>query len=116
MMMRLYLAALVLLFSVGIGFAHPQLEKTIPPVGSTVAVAPPEIRIFFTQALNTALSNIALAADSGTPVAVGRAVVDGQQMAVKLPPLAPGKYRVYWHAVSTDSHELDGHYSFEVGH
>jgi copper resistance protein C len=107
-----------MLLSTRIAFAHPQIDHAVPPVGSTVTTSPPEIRIFFTQALNPAQSGIDLAADSGTPVTTGRAVVDTadpQQMALKLPVLAPGKYRVNWHVVSTDGHPLDGHYTFEIG-
>jgi methionine-rich copper-binding protein CopC len=29
-------------------------------------------------------------------------------------PLAPGRYAVTWHAVSTDTHRVAGHYVFAV--
>jgi methionine-rich copper-binding protein CopC len=113
-----WLAILATLLCAGPVHAHPQLDKAIPAVGSTIAASPPEIRIFFTQALNPTQSNIDVAADSGAPITTGRAAVDSanpMQMVLKMPPLAPGKYRVHWHVASTDGHELDGRYAFEVG-
>jgi copper resistance protein C len=113
-----YLAILATLLCASVGYAHPQIDRTVPPVGSTVPASPPEIRIFFTQPLNPTQSSIDVAADNGAPVATGRAVVDAAdptQIALKVPPLAPGKYRVHWHAASIDGHELEGRYGFEVG-
>jgi copper resistance protein C len=109
---------LAALLSASVGYAHPQIDHAVPPVGSTVAASPPEIRIFFTQPLNPAQSNIDVAADNGAPVAAGRAVVDAAnptQIALRVPLLAPGRYRVHWRATSTDGHELEGRYAFEVG-
>ena len=31
-----------------------------------------------------------------------------------MPPLAPGTYRVTWHAVSADTHRMEGAYTFTV--
>jgi copper resistance protein C len=114
---RVTLAALAAVLSAGVAIAHTQTDHAIPPVGSTVTTSPPEIRIFFTQALNPAQSNIELATDNGVPVATSRAIVDTadpQQMALRLPPLAPGTYRVKWHALGADRHLVNGDYTFEV--
>src|SRR5215469_1693579 len=93
----LAMASLAMLVGAGIASAHPQLDHAVPPVGSTVAASPPEIRIFFTQALDPARSGVDLATENGAPIATGKSVVDGQQIDLKLPALAPGTYRVNWH-------------------
>jgi methionine-rich copper-binding protein CopC len=36
-------------------------------------------------------------------------------LGVSLPPLAPGRYRVAWRAVSVDTHVTAGDYAFDVG-
>jgi methionine-rich copper-binding protein CopC len=97
--------------------AHPQLDRAIPAVGSTVPTSPPEIRIFFSQALNPATSRIELATTAGNSVTTGKAVVDPtdpMQMVLKLPLLPPGQYRVHWFATGVDTHSLNGDYTFEV--
>jgi copper resistance protein C len=110
------LAGLTTLLFSGVAFAHAQVDHAIPPVGSTVAASPPEIRVFFTQPLNPAQSGIELTSDSGVRVTTGKAVVDGQQMALQVPALAPGKYLVKWHVVGVDGHPMTGDYPFEIEH
>jgi methionine-rich copper-binding protein CopC len=39
---------------------------------------------------------------------------DGVTLRVSLPALAAGQYRVEWRAVSTDSHKIQGGYTFRV--
>jgi methionine-rich copper-binding protein CopC len=36
-------------------------------------------------------------------------------MRIGLKPLAPGSYRVRWHALSVDTHNTEGSFSFTVG-
>ncbi len=88
-------------------------------MGGTVAAPPPEVRIFFTQALDPQKSGIEVKSADGRSVTTDQAQVDhddARQMMLKLPPLPNGKYRVNWHTLSTDGgdHALSGHYSFEV--
>jgi methionine-rich copper-binding protein CopC len=33
---------------------------------------------------------------------------------VSLPPLAAGKYRVFWSVVARDGHRTEGHFTFQV--
>jgi Uncharacterized protein, homolog of Cu resistance protein CopC len=41
--------------------------------------------------------------------------VDAAVVRVSVPPLAPGKYRVKWRALSADAHVTQGDFTFEVG-
>jgi|SRR5579863_8118720 len=114
------LAGLSLLLSValspGMALAHAFLDHSVPAVGSTVS-APPELRLFFTQDLEPAFSGVAIAAGDGQPIATGTAAFDPQnkaEMVLKLPALAPGHYKVSWHAVSVDTHRTEGTFGFDV--
>ena len=97
--------------------AHARLESTVPPMGDTVAASPNEIRLTFSEGVEPALTGITLTA-AGKKVATGKAAVDPKNAAVlvvPLPqPLAPGTYKVAWHAVATDSHKTTGTFSFTI--
>lgn len=98
--------------------AHAFLDHAVPPVGATVAAAPPQVELFFTQDLEPAFSGATIAAVDGRPVAAGAATVAPQNRAalvLRLPPLSAGTYKVSWHAVSVDTHRTEGSFSFTVG-
>jgi copper resistance protein C len=98
--------------------AHPMLEHAEPGAGSVVSSAPAELRIRFTQALETASSTIDVTDVSGRHVAAGparRPADDPRQLVVPLVPLDPGEYLVVWRAVSVDSHATRGRFTFRVG-
>jgi copper resistance protein C len=97
--------------------AHAFLDHSLPAVGSSVSAGPPELQLFFTQELELAFSGVTLSSGDGQAIATGAASIDPQnraEMVLKLPPLAPGHYRVSWHAVSVDSHRTEGTFSFDV--
>ena len=98
--------------------AHAFLDHAVPAVGSTVAAAPKQVLIFFTEELEPHFSGATLsAAAGGQAVATGAAVIDAQhpmEMVLSVPPLPPGKYKVSWHAVSTDTHRTEGDFTFEI--
>ena len=111
------LAAVAALFLPGAAQAHAFLDHAAPAVGSTVSVAPPELRLFFTQELEPSFSGLALFGADGQAIATGAASVDPQnraEMVLKLPLLAPGHYRVSWHAVSVDTHRTEGTFTFDI--
>jgi methionine-rich copper-binding protein CopC len=97
--------------------AHAFLDHAAPAVGGTVSAAPPELRLFFTQELEPAFSGATLSAGDGQAITTGAASVDPQnraEMVLRLPPLAPGHYRVSWHAVSVDTHRTQGTFTFDI--
>lgn len=78
--------------------------------------APTTVQIWFTQDLEPAFSTIEVTDDAGNRVDLGDTKVEsGSQMLVSLKPLPPGKYKVKWHALSVDTHETDGTFTFKVG-
>lgn len=111
-------AAIVLSMIPTAALAHALLQKADPPVGGMVKASPAEIRIDFSEGVEPAFSGITLHASDGTAVPVGRATVDPQNQAVMVvkvgKKLAPGTYKVDWHAVAVDTHRTEGSFTFSV--
>ena len=97
--------------------AHAMLERAEPAVGSTVRAAPPALRLHFSERIEPSLSAIEVRDAAGKRVDGGKleAAEDGTVLAVPLPtPLAPGRYKVVWRALSVDTHVTHGDFSFTV--
>jgi copper resistance protein C len=95
--------------------AHAFLDHASPLVGGTVASAPREVTLWFTQGLEPAFSRVEVSDSSGARVDQGNAQVSGSTMRVGLKPLAAGTYRVRWHVLSVDTHTTQGSFTFHVG-
>jgi methionine-rich copper-binding protein CopC len=94
--------------------AHAHLDHASPAAGGTVRTAPKQVSITFTENLEAAFSTIEVSDAAGTRVDDNKPQLHGKVMQIGLQTLAPGAYRVKWHAVSVDSHTTDGTFSFEV--
>jgi methionine-rich copper-binding protein CopC len=108
------LASVVL--SPGAG-AHAFLDHAAPLVGSTVHGSPGEVRVWFTQELEPAFSNLRVVDQNGAQIDRHNSAIDPSDrslMKVSLPSLPPGTYKVFWHALSVDTHTTEGSFSFEV--
>jgi len=95
--------------------AHAFLDHASPLVGSTVASAPAEVVLTFTQNLEASFSTVQVTGPGGARVDQGRASVSGNTMRVGIKSVGPGSYRVQWHALSVDTHKTEGSFSFHVG-
>jgi hypothetical protein len=95
--------------------AHAFLDHASPLVGSTVATAPRELSLSFTQNLEPAFSSVEVTDASGARVDQGKAQVSGDTMRVGLKSLNPGSYHVHWRALSVDTHTTQGSFTFHVG-
>jgi copper resistance protein C len=51
---------------------------------------------------------------SGTEVSQGKAQVNDNTMRISLKPLNAGIYKVNWRALSTDTHKIEGSFTFRV--
>ena len=97
------------------GHAFP--ERAEPRAGATVAAPPSHVRIWFDGALEPAFSSLRVQRADGKGVAVEEARVDPADatlLTARLPPLAPGTYRVLWNVVARDGHRTEGDYTFTV--
>ena len=100
--------------------AHPKLTSTNPAAGAVVAESPKELRLTFNEGLIAKFSGIELKSEKAENIQTGAAVAgpaDIKQLIIPLPTALPdGLYSVKWHAVSEDTHKIDGTYSFTVKH
>ncbi len=98
----------------GAAQAHPRLLSATPASGQPAAAAK-EIRITFNEPLIARFSGVTVKGPRGA-VAAGPSILDPANSKVLVTPLAgalsPGRYEVAWHAVSTDTHRVAGHYAF----
>jgi copper resistance protein C len=113
----LLLTACTLLLLVQGGWAHAFLDHAQPAVGSQIHSAPAQVKIWFTEKLEPALSKIQVFNASGQEVDKRDVKINKSNAAVltvSLPELKPGKYKVVWHAVSVDTHVTTGNFTFEL--
>jgi methionine-rich copper-binding protein CopC len=96
--------------------AHATLDHAEPRVGNTVATAPHEVTLWFTQKLEAAFSSITVTNAAGERVDSGKTRVSGSQMSVTIRAGGPGTYRVNWRVLSVDTHTTEGNFTFQVDH
>jgi hypothetical protein len=108
---------MLLLVALGAGAAraHAFLDHASPLVGSTVATAPHEVALTFTQNLEAAFSSVEVTDAKGVRVDQGKPQISGNTMRVGLKAAGPGRYQVHWHVLSVDTHKTEGNFSFTVG-
>ena len=119
--MILYLRSLLLAFVVfgtaSVSWAHAFLDHAEPAVGSQVHNPPAQVKVWFTERLEPALSRIQVFDAANSEVDKRNVHIDGSNPAlleVGLPALKPGKYKVIWRVVSVDTHVTTGNFTFEV--
>ena len=114
---NLLLTAGALLLLIQGSWAHAFVDHAEPAVGSQIHGAPIQVKIWFTEKLEPALSKIQVFNISGLEVDKRDVKIDPSNAAlltVSLPELKPGKYKVLWRAVSVDTHVTTGNFTFEL--
>lgn len=114
------LSLLACLTSTG-AFAHAHLETSLPAAGSESS-SPKELRLNFSEGVEEKFTKVAISLDGAgdsTEIIQTQSVEtdpSDQKVLIVVPqvPLAPGKYKVQWHAVSVDTHKSEGVYRFTV--
>jgi copper resistance protein C len=114
---KLLWPACTLLLLIQGGLAHAFVDHAEPAVGSQIHGAPAQVKIWFTEKLEPALSKIQVFDSSGLEVDKRDVKLDHSNatlLTVSLPQLKPGKYKVVWRAVSVDTHVTTGNFTFEI--
>jgi len=114
---KLLLAALTLALLIQSSWAHAFVDHTEPAVGSQIRSAPTQVKIWFTEKLEPALSKIQVFDASGREIDKHDVKIDQSNAAlliVSLPELKPGNYKVMWRAVSVDTHVTTGNFTFAL--
>jgi methionine-rich copper-binding protein CopC len=99
-------------------FAHAHLVRATPAEGGTVAEAPTEVALKFSERLEPAFSSAVIRDSAGKQVDRADAHLDKADrtiVRVSLPPLTPGLYTVEWRVMSSDTHKMNGKFTFQVG-
>ncbi|MGY2277516.1 copper homeostasis periplasmic binding protein CopC [Pseudomonas monsensis] len=98
-------------------FAHAHLKSETPAADSTVS-APQELRLVFSEGVEAKFTKVTITGDGSAVAVKSIEIAPGDQKTLIVTPekpLAAGKYKVEWHAVSVDTHKSDGDYGFTVG-
>jgi methionine-rich copper-binding protein CopC len=110
--------SIALALCAGAASAHPHVVSATPAQDAQVTGSPKVVRIKFNEAPTAAFSAIELKDAAGKRVKVGKAAIDKADKTVLTAaigqPLAPGVYKVTWKAAGSDTHKVDGTYSFTV--
>jgi len=116
-MRSLVLSTALLFAGASAAFAHAALTTANPAPGSTVAKVPTEVAITYDEEVEPRFSTIAVTDSNGARVDSGPAHLEGGDqlhLAVPVKALAAGRYKVVWHALSTDGHKTHGSFGFTV--
>ncbi|MDQ1009075.1 copper transport protein [Streptomyces sp. V4I23] len=99
--------------------AHATLVSTAPADRQALGAAPRQVSLTFSEPVSLPLARIRLIGPDGDTVATGRPARSGgrsETVTVSVPDAsADGTYTVAWHAVSADSHPVQGAFAFTVG-
>jgi len=108
-------AALATPFAATGALAHAHLLKALPADGAVTA-APQMIMLTFSEKVVDKLSGFEITKADGTKVDVAVMTADGGKTLHAMParPLAPGVYKLAWHAVTDDGHRTEGTVGFTV--
>lgn len=96
---------------------HTRLVRSEPAKDSVVRVAPTELRLWFSETLDLAVTRVTLSDGNRQPVATGaltRAADDAPIVAPLTAALADGNYTVTWSTSSKDGHPVRGTFRFSV--
>lgn len=108
---------LVLLFP-GLALAHLGLASSTPKEGAHLGVAPRELRLRFTEAVEASVARLRLLGPNGTEVAISavRSLPDSGQVIIAdiTGALEAGTYTVEWQVIGRDGHPVRGTIPFVI--
>jgi methionine-rich copper-binding protein CopC len=116
-MKSIFKTLILFLMFPAIASAHAFLDHAEPKVGSTDNVAPKQLTLHFTQAVEPSFSSVKVTDADGKQVDKGDTTVDsndGTRVTLSLQDLPPGTYKVEWKVTSVDTHKTHGSFNFSV--
>ena len=105
------------LFAASSVFAHAHLKSQTPAADSTVS-APAELRLVFSEGIETTFSTVKISRDGEDVPVKNLATKSSDKKTLIVTPevaLEPGTYKVEWKVTSVDTHKSAGNYSFKIG-
>lgn len=114
----LVLASALSLGLAGEAEAHAHLKSATPAMGATVAKAPAELDLGFSEGVNPKFTGLKVTGPAGAVAPTGESKLGpGGDTTLVVPvtgTLAAGTYKVDWHALATDGHKTNGTYTFTI--
>ena len=116
-LLALLLASVLSMLSGAPAAAHSLLLGATPAPDAVVTASPVHVRLRFNNRIEKRLSRVRLVDERG---AVAAALIDSRDatpsdsLLARVPPLAPGAWRVEWQVFSTDGHVVSGTYGFKL--
>ncbi len=111
--MAVVVALAMLLGAGGAASAHDELTGTEPADGASVEVLPPTLELSFTSVPSGIGAQVTVLDDAGEDWAEGPVEIVDRTATQSLRAGAPaGEYTVSWRVVSSDSHPIEGVFSF----
>jgi len=99
-------------------WAHAALLRTVPSPSGTVNVAPKQVKLTYTEAVEPRFAIVSVTDVSADRVTSGpphRSPTDPDTLVVPLKKVGQGWYLVYWRVISVDGHPVRGAFTFAVG-
>jgi methionine-rich copper-binding protein CopC len=109
--------AAALLLAFGTALAHPTLVGSTPKNGEALASTPHQIRILFSEPIESAFTHVKVVGGAGKSIGIEPArpdPTDAKAVVVQVPALAAGAYKVQWSALGRDGHRVKGEIAFSV--
>jgi methionine-rich copper-binding protein CopC len=117
-MARLVAWMLVAVLTAGtnLALAHSNAVRTNPADNATLKSAPRDVSVLFNERVKAAPDAITVEDADGTRVDQGdtRLESNGRVIRASLKPLPAGSYKVKWRVQSSDTHTVEGNFSFRV--
>ena len=98
-------------------WAHAFVSRSEPRGGATLGEPPAQIRIWFDGPIESLFAMIRVENSDKRRVDKSDGRVhpsDNTFLEVGLPPLPPGRYRVFWSVIARDGHQREGDFSFLI--
>src|SRR5512140_1115707 len=80
-------------------WAHAQLRKSEPAASSTLLVAPSEVRLWFSEAPELAMTRLSLKDSTGAVIELGTVERGDSKLSLRarvIGAVAPGRYTITW--------------------
>lgn len=95
-------------------FAHSELTASMPADKASVATAPKEVMLHFSEPVRLTSLAVTKAGDEQKQLSP-LPTQNQKDFSIASPGLAKGQYTVNWRAMSGDAHVMTGQFTFAVG-
>jgi len=96
--------------------AHAHLKRSSPTSDEHVAASPAQLRLWFSETPQLALTSVRLLRADSTEVPLGQLAAAADMSVTRTidQPLSPGQYMVVWQTAAADGHPSSGRFRFTV--